>query len=329
VGLFSARTLQRRESFAVKPAGAVITALAWSPTAPELAVGGSSGLVQLWRVDGAPRLTRSLIGLQPVLGKPEAIQALSFSPDGQLLAASDNNVTVNALDSGYTTANHPNNRLSSLAIWHASDGKLIAPPQDLGTGSARFDPLAFSPDGRLVAVSTPDGRDLVLDPHTAHKRQTIHPSGSEYTESIAFAPDGTLATGTIGGTVQLWNPISGKQVAGPLSVTAGPVSSIAFDPSGRRFATTGSQDGAVKLWSASTLQQEGTALDTNEGAASTAAFAPNGRQLLVTDNRGGAFTWPMSLAAWERRACAIAGRNLTRAEWDRFLPGRGYARVCP
>ena len=57
------------------PTGAVITALAWSPTAPELAVGGYSGLVQLWRTDGTPRLARSLTGLQPVLGQPEAIQA--------------------------------------------------------------------------------------------------------------------------------------------------------------------------------------------------------------------------------------------------------------
>ena len=329
VGLFSARTLQRRESFTIKPAGAVITALAWSPTAPELAVGGSGGLVQLWRVDGAPRYTRSLIGLQPVLGKPEAIQALSFSPDGRLLAASDNSQTVPALDSGSRDPEHPNDHLASLAIWHASNGKLSAPTRDLGTGSARFTPLAFSPNGRLVAVSAPDGRDLVLDATGGQTRQAVHPAGGEYTASLAFAPDGKLATGTLSGTVQLWNPIRGEQVAGPLSVTAGPVSSIAFDPGGRRFATTGGQDGAVKIWSSATLQQEGAQLNTNQGAASNAAFDPDGRRLLVIDDRGTAFSWPMSLAAWEERACSIAGRNLTRAEWHRFLPERNYAPVCP
>ena len=67
----------------------MITALAWSPTRPVLAVAGYSGLVQLWRVDGAPRLARSLTGLHAVPGPPEAIQAVAFSPDGQLLAASD------------------------------------------------------------------------------------------------------------------------------------------------------------------------------------------------------------------------------------------------
>ena len=296
---------------------------------PRLAVGGYSGLVQLWRVDGAPRHARSLSGLQPVLGKPEAIQALTFSPDGRLLAATDNSETVPRANADSRDPEHPNDRLASLAIWHASNGKLSAPLRDLGTGSAHSTPLAFSPNGRLVAVSAPDGRDLVLDATGARTRHAVHPIGGEYTASLAFAPDGTLATGTLDGTVQLWNPISGDQVAGPLPVTTGPVSSIAFDPSGLRFATTGGQDGAVKLWSSATLQQEGTPLNTNQGAASTAAFDPNGRSLLVIDERGAAFSWPMSIAAWEQRACAIAGRNLTRAEWERFLPGRDYARVCP
>jgi DNA-binding SARP family transcriptional activator/WD40 repeat protein len=329
VGLFSARTLQRRGSFTVKPENAVITALAWSPTAPQLAVGGSSGLVQLWRTDGTPRRARSLRGLQPILGKPEAIQALSFSPDGRLIAASDNSETVVHVDSGSRDPVHPNDRLASLAIWNASSGKLSAPVKDLETGSARFDPLTFSTGGRLIAVSTPDGRDLVLDATTAQTRQTLRPIGREYTASLAFAPNGTLATGTLSGIVQLWNPISGQQVAGPLPVTAGPISSIAFDPGGRRFATTGSQDGAVKLWSTSTLRQDGTTLNTDQRAAAAAVFEPHGNSLLVVDSHGSGFSWPTSLAAWERRACTVAGRNLTRGEWARFVTGHAYAKVCP
>ena len=32
---------------------------------------------------------------------------------------------------------------------------------------------------------------------------------------------------------------------------------------------------------------------------------------------------------WEKLACRIAGRNLTRAEWNQYLPGRDYHRTCP
>ena len=329
VGLFSAQSLQRRQYFRVKPKGAVITALAWSPTAPVLAVGGSSGLVQLWRIDAAPRLVRSLTGLQPTLGKAETIQALSFSPDGRLIAASDTSETVPTVASGSRDPVHPNDRVASLAIWHAGSGKLSAQIKDLGTGSARFYPLAFSPDGRRVAVSTPDGHDLVIDAMTAQTRRTLRPIGGEYTASLAFGPDGTLATGTVSGIVQLWNPISGAQIAGPLPVSSGPVSGIAFDPTGHRFATAAGHDGTVKVFASSTLQQEGTTLNTNQRAASTAAFEPHGTSLLVVNDYGSGFAWPMSLTAWEHRACGIAGRNLTPQEWSRYLPGQAHTRVCP
>ena len=351
VGLFSAHTLQRRASFTVKPKGAVITALAWSHAAPELAVGGSSGLVQLWRIDGTPRLARSLSGLEPIHGQPEAIQGLAFSPDGRLIAASNNSETVQNTAGSYRDPEHPDNRLASLAIWRTSSGKLSG-SKGLGTGTARFDPIAFSPNGRLVAVSAPDGRDLVVDATTTQTRQTIQPIGGEHTGSLAFAPDGTLATSTLSGIVQLWNPISGKQIAGPLPVSAGSVSSIAFDPTGQRFATTASQDGTVKLFATSTLQQEGITLNTDQRAASTATFDPRGNSLLVINDHGNGFTWPTSVPAGSSAPARLpdatspprSGRATYQAKptrafvpepWDRSLQAssgrhrKQDAGVCP
>lgn len=332
VGLFSARTVQRRASFTITPKGNGITALAWSPTPSELAVAGHSGIVQLWQVDSAPRLVRSLTGLQPIGGLPEAVQALAFSPDGRLLAASDSSETLESPGAGDLA--HYGNRLVSLAIWRASNGKPLAPPRDLGTGPSRYSPLAFSRDGKLLAVSVPDthgdpiASDLILDPTTGHVRQTLHALGADDTVSLAFAPNGTLATGTQGGIVQLWNPLNGRQIAGPAAVGPGPVTSIAFDPAGHRFATTDGQDATVKLWFAPTLQQEGAALNTERGAADTVAFEPGGGTLFASDDRGNVFAWPTSLDAWEQRACSIARRNLTRSEWARFIPGHGYTNVC-
>ena len=327
VGLFSAHTLHQLASFTIGPKGAMVTALAWSPTRPVLAVAGYSGLVQLWRVDGTPRLARSLTGLHAVPGAPEAIQALTFSPDGRLLAASDSSRTDTQGIAGVILTQY-GTHFAALAIWRASNGQLVVPQIGLGTGPGRSAAVAFSRDGKLLAASRPDGSDLVVDPATGQVRQTLHPLGADETVSLTFAPSGTLATGTRGGIAQLWNPISGDQVAGPVAVAAGPVTSIAFDPTGQRFAT-GGQDGTVKLWSSPTLQQEGAALTTEQGAATTAAFEPGGKGLLAVDDHGNGFTWPTSLAAWEQRSCAVAGRNLTRAEWARYLPGHPYRRVCP
>jgi WD40 repeat protein len=286
--------------------------------------------VQLWRVEGTPRLVRSLSGLQPPLGQLEAIQAIAFSPDGHLVAASDTRQTQQPVGGSFTSE-PAGRRVASLAIWRTDAGKLSSAlyPLRLGTGPAPFDPLAFSPNSRLVAVSAPDGSDRIIDAATAQTWPTLHPIDGQYTTSLAFSPEGTLATGSVSGIVQLWDPIHGAQAAGPLPVTAGPVSSIAFDPTGQRFATTASQDGTVKLFATSTLQQEGTTLDTGQGAASTAAFGLLGDSLLIVSDDGSAITLPVSLAAWQQRACTIAGRNLTRPEWNRLVPGQGYTRICP
>jgi WD40 repeat protein/DNA-binding SARP family transcriptional activator len=325
VGLFSTHTLHQRASFTIGPKGTMVTALAWSPTRPVLAVAGYSGHVQEWRVDGTPRPVRSLTGLS---GAPEAIQALTFSPDGQFLAASDSSISNDAASQTGTLPQH-GNHVAWLAIWRESNGRLVVGQTLLGAGRSPYGALAFSRHGRLLAASRPDGSVQILDPSTGQFRQTILPLGADETVSLAFAPNGTLATGTGGGIIQLWNPASGDQIAGPVAVAAGPVTSIAFDPTGQRFATTGGQDGTVKLWSSSTLAQEGTALTTEQGAVASAAFEPGGKALLVVDGHGNGFTWPTSLPAWEQRACTVAGRNLTRAEWTRYLPGQSYTQVCP
>lgn len=323
VGLFSARTLQRESSFTIRPRSDLVTALAWSPSGSELAVAGHGGLVQLWRVNGTPELARSLVALQPPQpGLPEAIQALSFSPDGSLLAASDYNETR-----AVAAAAMP---LARLAIWRVDTGTLTAPPRDLGLGygTGGTDVLAFSRDGKALAVRLLDGCVLVLDATIDRIRRTLCPD-SGLSWSLAFAPDGTLAIGTTAGTVELWNATTGDRIASPAPVAASPVTSIEFDPTGQRFATASYQDGTVKLWFTSTLQQEGAPISTDQGATSAAAFESDGKGLLVVDDRGNGFSWPMSLAAWEQRACAVAARNLTRPEWTQFVTGRKYTTVCP
>jgi hypothetical protein len=58
-----------------------------------------------------------------------------------------------------------------------------------------------------------------------------------------------------------------------------------------------------------------------------AGFIDGGRQLVVLHSRGG-FAWDLRPAVWERHACAVAGRTLTRAEWEDVLPDRPYAPAC-
>jgi hypothetical protein len=39
--------------------------------------------------------------------------------------------------------------------------------------------------------------------------------------------------------------------------------------------------------------------------------------------------WDVDLASWARRACEVANRNLTAAEWSQFIgASRDYRRTC-
>jgi WD40 repeat protein/DNA-binding SARP family transcriptional activator len=322
VGLFSAKTLQPVTSFKIKPPGDPITALAWSPTGSALAVGSRGGEVQLWSVTVAPRRERSFIGLSPLPGQSESIQSLAFSPDGRLLAAADKNQMSAP---GHAAVLSP---FATLAVWHVRSGALTGLPTQLGEGNGLggSDALAFSHDGRLLAATLLVGGIRIFDASTGRSLRTLADEGSD-SISVAFAPDGSLAAGTLGGTVEMWNPNTGRRLAPPLLADSEPITSVAFDPSGRRFATTGSGNGTIKVWFTDGLQQ-GPRLGSDRSTTSTAAFSPDGNDLLVVDDHGDAFTWPTSLAVWERRACSLAGR-FTSAAWAQLVGRARYASVCP
>ena len=120
----------------------------------------------------------------------------------------------------------------------------------------------------------------------------------------------------------MWNPVTGKRLAPPLLAESAPITSLAFDPAGRRFATTAYADGTVKMWFTAGLQQEGPRLAADPGATAAAAFELGGKDLLVVDDRGGAFAWPTSPAAWPAGRLR-AGRPQPDASRVGAVRGRG------
>ncbi|MGN6167862.1 MAG: nSTAND1 domain-containing NTPase [Solirubrobacteraceae bacterium] len=322
VGIFSTATLRRLATFTITPRSDSITALAWSPAGPTLAVGAHGGLVQLWRVSDTPRFVRSLPGFEPAIGMREATQSLAFSPDGALLAATAKNQTRSI---GRTFAVP----FGTMAIWRAATGQLIAEPNDLGTGNglAGSDAVAFSRDGKLLAATLLAGGVRVFDPATGRVLRELTAPGDE-SVSLAFAQGRTVAAGTLGGTVDTWNAATGRRLAAPLLAASASITAMAFDSDGHRLATAGYQNGTLKLWFTTTLQQEGPQLGLDPATTSTVAFAPASGELLAADSDGKVFTWPASLGAWEQRACSLAGRNLTRAEWRQYVASPGYTTVC-
>ncbi len=311
IALYSTDSLQRLRTI-VEPGGSPVRAAAWA--GPNLVVGSDSGAVEEWSVAGAPSLTEHLTGL-PV-GTYRPVRGLATAESGRLVAAIDGYVGHRPKGGG------PRPQFGQLAIWR--DGELVGRPLRLD-GFA--DSIAFSPDGSMLALATDDGRILIVDPRTGRPERTI-PVVAPFNAVVSFSPDGTLAVGSWSGIVQLRNATTGGQIGHNLVAAQWPVDTIAFDPTGKRFATSvGPGGAAARIWSTSTLQQFGSDLG-GDGLDQNMAFTPDGRYLLVVTDDGTVTRWPVSVAAWEQHACAVAGRNFTREEWARYVGNRPYADVC-
>jgi DNA-binding SARP family transcriptional activator/WD40 repeat protein/energy-coupling factor transporter ATP-binding protein EcfA2 len=301
VGVYALRRLAQVRTLRI--AGGA-TAIGWAPKGDVLALGGRHGAVEL--VDGG---RRALTGLVPRKGTDEAVEAIAFDHRGDLVAASDERYRGNT-PSG------------ALALWRVGGRRIATLRLAAPTWS-----VAFSPDDRLVAVGTDDGKAVLVDTATGAVRRTIRPQGGSVT-TVAFAPDGTFGTGTWAGVVQLWNPATGKEIGRPVLAQPSPIASLAFDPRGGTFATTGGSDGTAKLWMTATLRELGSAFQSDPSQWGTARYTPDGRHLVVIYGDGTGYVWPTTVSAWIAHACTVAGRNLTREEWRRYVPHRHYAPVC-
>jgi WD40 repeat protein len=187
--------------------------------------------------------------------------------------------------------------------------------------------VAISKDGSVAAVAPDNGTVLIVDTRTGRVERTLRPPKADFIAALAFSHDGTLAAGGFSGFVSLWNPKTGKQIGHQVLVAEGPSGPIAFAPDGRSFATA-SYGGHSRLWETSTLQQLGSDFPGSEGFWGNVAYTPDGHYQIAVYGDGTAYRWPVTLSAWERQACAVAGRTFTTEEWSRFVRGRSYSKVC-
>ena len=62
----------------------------------------------------------------------------------------------------------------------------------------------------------------------------------------------------------------------------------------------------------------GPPLTGHTGYVRSVAFSPDGKTLASGD-RDTIMLWDVSVESWQDRACRIANRNLTRAEWKQYI----------
>ena len=107
--------------------------------------------------------------------------------------------------------------------------------------------------------------------------------------AIGFSRDGRMvATGSLDGTVRLWDSGTGKPIGQPMTGN-GYVTSIAFSRDGHLLAA-GILDSTLRLWDTGTFQPVGDPMRT-DAAVTAAAFSPDGRTLATGSGDGSIRLW--------------------------------------
>jgi WD40 repeat protein len=139
------------------------------------------------------------------------------------------------------------------------------------------DIVAISEDGGRIAVGDHSGGYTVWD--TSAGTRQMHVQMRFYPFAIAFSPDGKmLAIAPAGEPVQVYDPVSGKQLF-QLQHTTGGTAAVVFSRDGRRIATADADTG-VRIYDA----RNGEMLARNADfllVPLTAVFTADGKHLLA------------------------------------------------
>jgi WD40 repeat protein len=294
VTLVDAGTLQTRSTLPVVTRGAV-AGLGFEPRTGLLLAGSGHGLLAFIDPRTGTIVRRERAGMRLTPG---------FSADERRMATVDSDGTV---------------RLWTLrAGLPAGTPRRYYPPGDAAE-------VALSPDGRTLAVAS--GLDVQLvDVATLKPRLTL--AGTSGVLHARFTPDGrSVVGGSIDGWARLWSATTGRPVTRVFRGHTGAVFWESISPNGRTLAT-GSDDGTIQLFDLQSQRALGAPLTGIPNRTVAPLFTPDGAALFAVTNAGRGYRWDIRPSSWERHACAVAGRTLTRAEWDDALPGRPYAPAC-
>jgi WD40 repeat protein len=288
----------------IPSSGMFFEGMFFSPDGNGIAALGSNKLA-LWGSNGQP------LTLNPA---QESCRAAAFAPDSTVLAMGPSSGKVLLYDFSLKTAREIDTPNSVGALVFSPDSKTLAVGYsddlqlyDVASGqrwstvdSLYIRKLAFSPDGKRLAVSDTNGavhlwkieRERILDPPPTQAdladsdveganwalRGTLTFDSS--VECLAFSPDSaSLAIGDER-TVRTIDPRHGGPQSTYLGHTAS-VRSIGWSPDGTRLVT-GGDDSSTRLWDTAAGKQLGQLQGL--GGIRTVGFSADGKQFVSIES---------------------------------------------
>ncbi len=276
-----------------------LNALAWSPDSRMLAVSSTSDAqVYVWDVSTG-NLVRTL------RGHDSWVRSVDWSRDGRWIATGSTDLTVRVWDAETGQTVHILEGHTDLVggVQFSPDSKLLASGSRDGTvrlwdsegqqvSSFRFETpmaepsinlrhwvtgVAWSPDGKQIAVGTTDGAARILDSATGRVLHELpgH-QGFIVIQGVKYSPDGNLlATASIDSEIRLWNPATGEAI-GELKGHRFQVFAITISADNKRLLSASDEEGRLVLWDLEKREEIGSQ-NVGQGAILSLVFTPDSK----------------------------------------------------
>ena len=240
---------------------------------------------------------------------------LALSPDGRVIGIAMPRGQVMAIDS--------------------ITGDVVLPLTDLDPWAVFT--VGWAPDGSFIAAGQL-GKLIFFDPSTWTPVSEVLLEPNEIAlRDLALHPDGRrLFVASESGYVWIVDLESMSIDGDPLDASGTQLQGVAVSGDGSMVAAS-SRDGAVRLWETESRRSIGPALQGHRLAGFDLAFGPAGLQstgMETIDHLTGfgdasTIYWTLEPDILTQTACALVGRNLTRAEWAEYVPDPSYRVTCP
>jgi WD40 repeat protein len=187
--------------------------------------------------------------------------------------------------------------------------------------------VALSPDGRSLALAGGRTGELeIRDAATLAARDTVDVGGGGRIWDLSWSEDGRLLLAA-GEGFHMIDAATGE-VGAPVIAADFGILQVEWLPDRRTVALTG-VGGMVALFDVDRAVASGGLPAATENLQAATFMVPGPtEELVILSDHDWVMSYPVTPSAWLRAACRIAGRDLTRAEWDQYVPGREWQPTC-